>query len=318
MPLPEPNKKETILVVEDEANSRLLLKTYLLSDGYEVQIARNGPEALKQVAAKPPSAIILDVVLPKMDGFEVCRKLRNLDSTRFIPIILVTALRGDHERTRGIEVGADDFIGKPFNRVELLTRMKSLLRIRRLHQDLQLKVQELEKVRSNLRKLAVTDGLTGLFNYRAFRGQLHLEVLRAKRFNLPFSVLMIDIDHFKVYNDSFGHPSGDRVLKRFAQLVRKSVREVDTIARYGGEEFVVILPGTDKKSAVIVAEKLRKLVEKEPFPHEDELPMSRVTISLGVTSFPQDTDTEKEIIRLMDQAMYKAKNNGRNRTAILD
>ena len=318
MVLAQHEVKDSILIVEDEANSRLLLKTYLTSDGYDVRIARNGEEALKSIAANPPSAVILDVVLPKMDGFEVCRKLRDLETTRFMPIILVTALRGDRERTRGIEVGADDFISKPFNRTELLTRIKSLLRIRRLHHDLQLKVQELERVRAKLRKLAVTDGLTGLFNYRAFRGQLHLEVLRSKRFSLPFSVLMIDIDHFKVYNDSFGHPSGDQVLKQFSKLVRKNVREVDTIARYGGEEFVVILPGTDKKSAVIVAEKLRKLVEKEPFPHEKDPPIFRVTISVGVTSFPQDTDSEENIIRLMDQAMYKAKKDGRNRTAILD
>ncbi|MFH1942715.1 MAG: diguanylate cyclase [bacterium] len=309
-------RSESILIVEDETNSRFLLQTYLTSDGYDVKMAKNGEEALTMIAEDPPSAIILDILLPKIDGYEVCRRLKTSENTSFIPIILVTALRGDKERIQGIEVGADDFISKPFNRVELLTRIKSLLRIKRLHEDLEQKVQELEKAKEKLRKLAVTDGLTGLYNYRAFRRQLQLEISRSRRFKLPFSLLMMDIDHFKVYNDRFGHPNGDVVLRRFARLLHINIRDVDTLSRYGGEEFVLILPGTDKDSAKFVAEKLRKLVEKTSFPFEEKLPTGCVTMSIGISSYPQDTQNEEELIRMMDEALYRAKKSGRNRTAL--
>lgn len=310
-------KQDFILIVEDETNNRYLLKTYLTSDGHAVKMAKSGEEALEMVAEEPPSVIILDILLPKMNGFEVCRRLKHSVNTSFIPIILVTALRGNKERIEGIEAGADDFINKPFNRVELLTRIKSLLRIKALNDALEQKVEELEKAKATLRKLAVTDGLTGLFNYRAFKRQLHLEISRSRRFGLPVSLLMMDIDHFKVYNDRFGHPNGDRVLKLFARLLYENVRDVDCLSRYGGEEFVLILPGTDKKSARIVAEKLRKLVEQFSFPLEKKLPEERVTMSVGVASYPQDTQDEEELIRSTDKALYKAKNTGRNRTVLI-
>ncbi len=306
-------RMDTILIVEDETNNRLLLKTYLTSDGYQVKIAKNGEEALRIVAEDPPSAIVLDVLLPNIDGFEVCRRLKSSEMTSFIPVIMVTALRGNEERVKGNEVGADDFVQKPFNRVEILTRIKSLLRIKGLHEALKQKVTELEKAKSKLRQLAVTDGLTGLYNYRAFRQQLHQEISRSKRFNLPVSLLIMDFDHFKVYNDLFGHPNGDKVLKLFAKRIYQNIRDVDCFARYGGEEFVLILPGTDKKSAKIVAEKIRQLVEKSAFPFEEQLPTKRITISVGVASFPQDTDDEEEFIKLTDKALYKAKKSGRNR-----
>ena len=311
------NDSDIILIVEDDSNSRLLLKTYIHSEGYEVRMARSGEEALKIVAERQPSVIILDIILPGMNGYEVCRRLKHSIRTSFIPIIMATALRGNQERVQGIEAGADDFISKPFNRVELLTRIKSLLRIKALNDALEQKIEELEKTKSKLRKLAVTDGLTGLFNYRAFRRQLHLEISRSKRFNLPVSLLMMDIDHFKVYNDQFGHMNGDRVLKRFSKLLYDNIREVDCLARYGGEEFALILPGTEKKSAKIVAEKLRRLVERCPFPLEKKLPQGRVTISIGVAVYPEDTQDKEEFIRFSDKALYKAKKTGRNRTILI-
>ena len=177
-----PDKPDIILVVEDDPNSRLLLKTYLNSDGYQVKMATTGEEALKLITEIHPSAVVLDVLLPKMNGYDVCRCIKNSETTHFIPVVMATALRGNNERIQGIESGADDFINKPFNRVELLTRIKSLLRIKRLHEDLEEKVKELEKAKVKLRKLAITDGLTGLYNYRHFRRQLHIEILRSKRY----------------------------------------------------------------------------------------------------------------------------------------
>jgi len=309
--------RDLVLVVDDEPNSRLLLKTYLSSAGYDVITASTGEEALEIASKLTPSVIILDIMLPKISGYDVCKKLKSSKTTGFIPVILVTALRGTQERVQGTEAGADDFISKPFNRVELLTRVKSLLRIKRLHETLQYKVKELQKTQSKLRQMAVTDGLTGLNNYRAFKHQLHLEISRSRRFDLPVSLLMMDIDYFKTYNDECGHPNGDKVLKKFAKIIQGNVREVDFPTRYGGEEFAVILPGTDKKSAVIVAEKLRKLVEQTAFPHVSKVPERKITISLGVASFPVDADGEDQLIELADKALYQAKRNGRNRTAVV-
>lgn len=307
------NKKDLILVVDDETNNRLLLKTYLSSEGYDIEMASTGVEAIKKVNQLSPSIIILDIILPDTDGFTICEKLKSSKTTSFIPVILVTALRGDEERIKGTTAGADDFITKPYNRVELITRVKSLIRIKNLHKTLEQKYYELEIVKEKLRKLAVTDGLTGLFNYRAFQNQIHYEIVRSKRFNLPFSLLMIDIDHFKKYNDSFGHPKGDKILKIFAELLTVNLREVDTIARYGGEEFAIILPGTTKKASGIVAEKLRKLVEEYNFPLKDKLPQKKLTISIGIASFPDDVENEEQLILYADKALYKAKNKGRNR-----
>lgn len=307
------NNKETILVVEDENNNRFLLQTYLETEGYAVELARSGEEAVEKAASVNPSVIILDVMLPGINGLDTCRQLKSKESVKFTPIILVTALRGNEERIQGIEAGADDFISKPINRIELLTRIKSLLRIKKLNETLEAKIAELETVKNKLRKLAITDGLTGVFNYRAFRKQLKLEISRSKRFNLPISLVIMDIDNFKKYNDMFGHPRGDRVLKIFAKLISENIRDLDFLARYGGEEFVLILPGTGKKEAGIVAEKIRHLIEDAPFPEENKLPEKCLTVSLGTATYPHDTRNESELIKFADQALYKAKINGRNR-----
>lgn len=309
-----PDKEDTILIVDDEVNNRLLLKTYLSSEGYDIVMASNGVDALQKINQLSPSIIILDVVLPDMDGFQICRKLKSSKTTSFIPVILVTALRGDDERIKGTTAGADDFITKPYNRVELITRVKSLIRIKHLHKSLEQKYHELEIVKEKLKKLAVTDGLTGLFNYRAFKNQIHYEIVRSKRFNLPVSLLMIDIDHFKKYNDTFGHPNGDKVLKKFSELLTINLREIDTIARYGGEEFAIILPGTNKKASYIVAEKLRKLIEEYNFPLTEKLPDKKLTISIGIASFPDDVEDEEKLISSADKALYNAKNSGRNKS----
>lgn len=306
--------KDIILVVDDETNNRLLLKTYLSSEGYNIEMASTGIDAIKKVNQLSPSIIILDVVLPDMNGFQICKRLKSSKNTSFIPVILVTALRGDEERIKGTAAGADDFITKPYNRVELITRVKSLIRIKHLHKTLEQKYYELEIVKEKLKKLAVTDGLTGLFNYRAFKNQIHYEIMRSKRFDLPVSLLMIDIDYFKRYNDTFGHPNGDKVLKQFSELLTINLREIDTIARYGGEEFAIILPGTNKKASCIVAEKLRKLIEDTDFPLAKKLPKKKLTISIGIANFPDDVDNEENLILSADKALYKAKNNGRNRS----
>lgn len=305
--------REPILIVDDDANSRLLLSTLLAAEGYTVQQARSGEEALDWCQRHTPCAVILDVRLPGINGFEVCRRLKSDERGLFLPIVMATALRGNEQRIMGVEAGADDFIGKPYNRVELATRIKSLLRIQKLHRALEEKVSELEAAKEKLSRLAVTDGLTGLFNYRAFQTQLRLELSRSRRFALPLSLLMIDIDHFKRFNDQYGHPAGDRLLQLLAKLFKSNLRDVDVPVRYGGEEFAVILPGTDKGAATTVAEKLRRLVAEIPLTAEGFSGTNRrVTISLGVATHPQDATNEELLIRLADEALYEAKKNGRN------
>ncbi len=306
--------QDVVLVADDEANNRFLLKTHLEAAGYKVILATNGVEALERIQTDPPGVIVLDVMMPELDGYSVCRQLKSSNQTMAIPVIMVTALRGTDERIRGIEAGADDFISKPFNRMELVTRVKSLLRIRKLNEALEQKIYELERAQEKLRQLAITDGLTGIYNHRYFRRQLKLEISRSKRFKMPFSLILFDLDYFKTYNDQFGHLSGDKVLKRFARLLYEHIREVDTVARYGGEEFVLLLPGTDKEAAVMVAEKIRLLVSHTPFPHIKKMQSGKVTVSAGVATYPDDARDGEELIQKTDQAMYQAKKAGRNQT----
>ena len=308
-----PTKKEAkILVVDDIAINLELQKAYLTAAGYKVIEAKSGQEALQKVRDEKPDLILLDVMMPKMSGYEVCKILKNDPETQFIPIVMVTALTSVEDKIRGIEAGADDFISRPFNKTELMARVKSLLRIKFLQDQLHQRMQELSEARERLQQLAITDGLTGLFNYRYFREQLEHEINRAERHNLNVSLVMMDIDFFKYYNDRNGHLAGDEVLKHIANILCSNVRKIDIAARYGGEEFALILPETDKNSAVIVAEKIRKLIEDDPIPHEERQPNGKLTISMGVSNFPDDSRTAKGLIEIADRRLYNAKQAGRN------
>ncbi|RKY89271.1 diguanylate cyclase response regulator [candidate division KSB1 bacterium] len=308
-----PTKKEAkILVVDDIAINLELQKAYLTAAGYKVIEAKSGQEALQKVRDEKPDLILLDVMMPKMSGYEVCKILKNDPETQFIPIVMVTALTSVEDKIRGIEAGADDFISRPFNKTELMARVKSLLRIKFLQDQLHQRMQELSEARERLQQLAITDGLTGLFNYRYFREQLEHEINRAERHNLDVSLVMMDIDFFKYYNDRNGHLAGDEVLKHIANILCSNVRKIDIAARYGGEEFALILPETDKNSAVIVAEKIRKLIEDDPIPHEETQPNGKLTISMGVSNFPDDSRTAKGLIEIADRRLYNAKQAGRN------
>jgi len=305
-----------VLVVDDVPLNRKLQQAYLDAVGYRVVLAQDGMEALQLVEEEWPDLILLDVMMPKMNGFQVCKKLKTNDSTRFIPIILVTALNEIEDRIKGIEAGADDFISKPFNKLELLARVKSLLRIKHLHDELELKIKELETTQKKLYQLAITDGLTELYNYRYFNEELSHELSRAIRHNLNVSVAMMDIDYFKNYNDTNGHPAGDKVLKTIAKLLRSNIRKIDVAARYGGEEFALILVESNKKAATVVANKIKKLVEDYPFSHQETQPNGKLTISMGIASFPEDTKNPDELLTLADKRLYKAKTLGRNRVIL--
>lgn len=304
--------KSKILVVDDVAVNVQLLTTYLSSVGYNVIAARDGQEALEKIPECSPDLILLDVMMPKFNGFEVCERIKNDEATRIIPVIMVTALNEIEDKIRATEAGADDFVSKPFNKLELLTRVKSLLRIKELHDQLNAKVKELEQAKERLRQLAITDGLTGLYNHRYLKEHLEQELYRASRHLSEVSAVMIDIDHFKKYNDTYGHPAGDALLSAVARLLKENIRKIDIAARYGGEEFCLVLAETNKAAAVVVAEKMRRLVELSQFQAQESRVNGRVTISLGVATFPDDATSMNDLIAIADRRLYHAKQGGRN------
>jgi len=305
-------RQSKILVVDDVAVNVQLLTTYLSSVGYNVVAARDGQEALEKVVSCKPDLVLLDVMMPKYNGYEVCERIKSNEATRIVPVIMVTALNEIEDKIKATEAGADDFVSKPFNKLELLTRVKSLLRIKELHDQLNAKVHELEQAKERLRQLAITDGLTGLYNHRYFKEHLEQELYRAGRHHSEVSVVMIDIDHFKKFNDSYGHPAGDDLLRGIARLLRENIRKIDIAARYGGEEFCLVLAETNKNSARVVAEKMRKLVESHHFENPSSRENGLVTISLGVATFPNDANTMGDLIAIADKRLYNAKQWGRN------
>ena len=305
-----------ILVVDDVQANVHLLTTYLKAVGYHVIPARDGEEALLKVNETNPDLILLDIMMPKMNGLEVCSRIKSNDTTKYIPVILVTALNEIEDKIKGQEAGADDFISKPFNKLELLTRVKSLLRIKSLHDQLNEKIAELEIAKERLRQLAITDGLTGLSNHRNFKEFLMRELDRAKRHQQNTSIIMIDIDYFKHYNDTHGHQAGDVLLKQISQLFSQNIRKNDLAARYGGEEFALVLIETGKQSASIVAEKIKNLVEDYAFQNEHTQPNGKVTVSMGVATYPEDAVDFDDLIRCADRRLYLAKERGRNRVVI--
>lgn len=301
-----------ILVVDDHPDNVEIINARLSSRGFVIETASNGEEALHVVRENPPHLILLDVMMPIMDGYEVCRRIKQDDSLPYIPIILVTARDSTQDKVEGLDAGADDYLTKPINFPELEARVRSMLRIKRLQDELDQKNRELELANKRLRKLSITDGLTDLFNHRHIHELLHEEFERTRRSGEPLAVAMLDLDRFKLVNDTFGHPTGDVILYETARILRETAREIDMVGRYGGEEFVVILPGTDEEAAAQFADRVRVAVSEYLF--RDEANEVTMTVSGGVASFPGlDIDHPDVLIKRADEALYAAKEGGRNR-----
>ncbi len=294
-----------ILVVDDNPDNVEIFATRLRYVGYEVDRAHHGEEAISLVRKAPPDLILLDVMLPGMDGYEVAREIKNDDALPFIPIILVTARDSTQDKVAGLDAGADDYLTKPVAFPELEARVRSMLRIKRLQDELEEKNRELEH-------LSISDGLTGLFNHRHIHEELHEEFERARRTNQPLAVTMFDLDHFKRVNDTWGHQAGDRMLQTLSDILRRTAREIDKLGRYGGEEFITILPGTDIEEARIFADRVREAVAKRDF-RTDERDDLHMTVSAGVAAYPHPHVHEpKDLVERADIALYAAKRRGRN------
>ena len=300
-------EKQTVLVVDDEpANIHAL--GALLKDEYRVQVANSGDKALGIVQDKTrslPDMILLDIQMPGIDGYEVCRHLKDDPRTEAIVVIFVTARNAMSDEEHGLRLGAADYVSKPISPAIVRARVDT-------HMNLKRKTDMLER-------LALLDGLTGIHNRRYLDEQLEREVNRAYRDELSLSVIMIDIDHFKPFNDNYGHGEGDQCLKRITQaLTGALLRPGDTLCRYGGEEFTALLPDTDSIGVQRVAHRLRERVESLVIPHEYSSVSGVVTISLGTASIESHEAREttgETLLKRADDALYAAKHAGRNRVA---
>ena len=309
--------KKKILVVDDHEDNVEVLRARLESRGYDVEGAMSGQEALDSVSRWCPDLVLLDVMMPDMDGLEVVKRLKADPTLPFIPVIMQTALDSTERMVAGLEAGADDYVTKPINFAELEARVRSLLRIKRLQQDLAEREKELSDMNDKLLRISLTDGLTGVDNRRALEQRLHEMFEHSLRLHEPISVVMCDIDHFKKVNDTYGHAAGDEVLKQFATILSEEAREIDRVGRYGGEEFLLLLPGTVLDAAVTFSERVRQRVDSHTFSYEGGT--LKRTVSFGVASWPHPKIRGREaMLKAADDALYVAKESGRNRVVRFD
>lgn len=313
---------QRILIVDDApANIKILRE--LLVGNYELFVATNGRMAVEVAEAKLPDLILMDVMMPEVDGVTACGVLRSRPATAEIPVIFITAKSDIDDMVRGFDAGGVDYVTKPFNPTELNARVRTHLELRRAREQLQRYGRQLEETNRELESrndqlneaidqlhtAAMTDLLTGLRNRRHMTMRIQQEVVRFNRSRRVFSLILADIDHFKQVNDRYGHACGDEVLRNVAEVLRQGLREQDDVARWGGEEFLLLLPETDVDGALLVAEKLRAQVELATMRCQTQ--DIRVTLTFGVTSY-NGTANMDGTIREADNALYLGKKRGRN------
>ncbi|MBF0203087.1 MAG: PleD family two-component system response regulator [Desulfamplus sp.] len=298
------NAKLSILIVDDEPYNLKILNELLRSD-YNIRVATNGERALEiAMSDNPPDLILLDVMMPGIDGYEVCRRLKLFANTQDIPVIFITAKTEEEDEVRGFEAGAVDYVIKPFRPIVVQVRVRT-------HVDLRIKTQLLQNQ-------SLRDGLTGIANRRRFNDYIKTVWNCSIRDFSSLSLIILDIDHFKLFNDRYGHQEGDSCLIRVADCLKASIkRKIDLVARYGGEEFGCILPNTDLDGACEVAQNFQNEIFALQIPHIDSSTNGYVSISQGVaTLIPSQESSPDELLRMADQALYKAKKSGRNRFCV--
>jgi diguanylate cyclase (GGDEF)-like protein len=289
-----------LLVVDDQPiNIQVMYRCF--AGDYQVFMATNGEQALSLCKSNPPDLILLDVVMPGVDGFEVCKRLKADESTHHIPVIFVTAHTDPAQETHGLSLGAVDFIAKPINPDVVRARVKTHLTLK-FQSDL-------------LRKLVFLDGLTGVFNRRYFDQQISTEWARAARNNTPLSLILLDVDFFKLFNDRYGHQAGDDTLRVIGVALKSCLRRpADLVARYGGEEFACILPETSYEDALAIANELEAKIRSLDIAHVSSEAAGVVTISVGLATRANNPDGDvSSLIGLADNLLYKAKHSGRAR-----
>jgi len=299
------DEKASVLIVDDERTNLNILAD-ILKAKYKVVLAKSGPQALERAIKQPPDLILLDIVMPDMDGYQVLYELKNNDMLKDIPVIFISALSDDADEEKGLVLGAVDYISKPFSHAIVLARVNNHIKI----------VRQIKLIES----IALLDGLTEIPNRRNYNNRIDMEWGRAVREKTSLSLLMMDIDYFKNYNDNYGHSKGDEALKLVANAISRTInRPADFAARIGGEEFAVLLPNTPNEGALYKAELIRTSVEALEISHQHSAVSSVLTVSIGGTCFsPDKKDDMKVFINEADKMLYRAKNEGRNKVVWMD
>jgi diguanylate cyclase (GGDEF)-like protein len=297
-------KKNSLLIVDDDKSSLMML-SHILQSEYAVRVASDGESAIRIAEKYLPDLILMDIIMPGMDGYQVFTALHNLEKTAPIPVIFITGLKNSDDEKKGLKLGAADYISKPFDDM--------IVKLRVQHQ-----IQIINQLRT-IEELSMIDQLTGIPNRRNFDNRLRAEWGRAIRETAPISLLMIDIDHFKNYNDTYGHQQGDKALCTIAQVLIQSLRRAsDFAARWGGEEFGVLLPNTDSLGGMEIAEQIRESAEASEVFCDDGY-LTKMTISVGINAHvPSPTCSIEEFILRSDKALYSAKNTGRNKVHLYE
>lgn len=299
----EPQRQKILIV--DDAETNLMILSSLLAEEGDIICTTDGVQAIALAESDLPDLILLDVSMPGMDGYEVCRRLKSNIRTRDIPVVFVTGRTEDTDQEKGLLLGAIDYILKPYSPLIVLARIRNHLALQKAHLDLKI-------ANAELTRLAATDFLTGVLNRRRFMELGEAEVARVRRSGRCFGTVMIDVDHFKTVNDTYGHDVGDTVLRTLAEACVDRLRNVDIVGRMGGEEFALILPETDPQGAKLTVERLREYLGELTVPVDSGT--LKVTVSAGVTTVQDPNDSIEAALKRADEALYEAKGRGRNTT----
>jgi diguanylate cyclase (GGDEF)-like protein len=293
------------MVADDDRTARDAVASCLRSGGYVVEAVDSGQDVLDRVAQGGVDLVLLDVFMPRLSGLETCRMLKAMGLETFLPVILVTGKTDTASRVEGLKIGADDYICKPVEDLELLARVSAMLRIKRMYDDV-------AQQRTKLKKLSVYDEATGVYNQRYANARLSEEFKRSERYHEPFACMLIDIDPLRSLSPGGGWVNDDALAKGVADRVRKSVREVDIVARYGGDSFIVVLPSTHFVGALTVAERVWREVSEQPL--EVEGLLRKVTVSIGIALYPSmDVRSKESLIKSAEEALAQAKRSGGGR-----